>query len=114
MLYWSPLLGIILMVAVYGPTARTEGLEGFAVKVSVTGEVELAVPLDGVTVSHGLPVSGVMVNPTAPPVLLSVICWLGAACPAKGAVKLKELLVTVSNGLLLTTRLTGMAGTGVP
>lgn len=90
------------------------GLEGFAVKVNVTGEVELADPDKGETVSHGLLESRATVNPTAAPVLVSVICWLAGACPANGAVKLSELLLALSRGLSLTTRVTKTGWTGVP
>ena len=108
------MLGVTLIDALYVPTGRTLGLEGFAVKVNVIGEVELAEPDSGETVSHGLLESRATLNPTALPVLVRVTCWVAAGCPAKGAVKINELLLALSNGLLLTTRLTVMGWTTVP
>jgi len=79
------------------------GLEGFAVKVNVIGEVELTEPESGETVSQGLLVSRATVNPTAPPVLVKVTCWptMGARLLSNASRKAVSWLRMVSPGTVL-------------
>ena len=63
-----------MTVPVYVPTGRTDGDEGFAVKVRFAAEVELALPLVGDTESQGALLGSETVKPTDEPVLVSVIC----------------------------------------
>src|SRR5579871_1940569 len=89
----------------------------FTETVRFAGVDALAMSLVVVTLSHEADAGlGFAEKPTLPPLPLVVICtvWLGGGCPAKEALKLKELVESCSSGLLLIARVIGTVATTLP
>ena len=99
--YASPLFGRTVTVPGKFPAAS---VDGFAATVSVAA----ALPLEGVTVSHGE--SEVAVNGTTLPVPIAVsctVCVAGDTLLPAFPLKVSAVFERCSTGLLVTTSVTG-------